>query len=143
MRPFGSMAEFKRLAQESNKSLHEIILENEKAIMNVREEEVLAHLDLVLKTMEDGVTEGLAEEGLLPAPFEFYRKAKRIYECSKNANVADGFMQQISSYALAGSEGNAAGRLGITAPTLGFRRNHAGACICDETSSEAFPGRHA
>jgi L-serine dehydratase len=113
------MAEFKRLAQESNKSLHEIILENEKAIMNVREEEVLAHLDLVLKTMEDGVTEGLAEEGLLPAPFEFYRKAKRIYECSKNANVADGFMQQISSYALAGSEGNAAGRLGITAPTLG------------------------
>ncbi len=119
LRPFGSMAEFKRLAQESNKTLHEIILENEKAIMNVREDEVLAHLDLVLKTMEDGVTQGLAEEGLLPAPFEFYRKAKRIHECSKNANVADGFMQQMSSYALAGSEGNAAGRLGITAPTLG------------------------
>jgi len=113
------MAEFKRLAQEHNKSLHEIMLENEKAINKVGEAEVLTHVDSVLKTMEAGVTQGLSEEGLLPAPFEFHRKAKRIYERARNANVADGFMQKISSYALAGSEGNAAGRLAVTAPTLG------------------------
>ena len=117
--PFRSMAEFKRLAQESNQSLHEIILENERAIMDVGEQDVLAHIDLVLKTMEDSVTQGLTEEGLLPGPFEFYRKAKRIFECSKKASVADGFMQKMSSYALAGAEGNAAGRLAVTAPTLG------------------------
>ena len=116
---FGSMMEFKRLAHERNKSLHEIMMENEKAIMKVGEEEVLVHLDGVLKTMENGVTQGLTEEGLLPGPFEFYRKAKRIYERSKNAKAADGFMQRVSSYALAGSEGNAAGRLAVTAPTLG------------------------
>jgi L-serine dehydratase len=119
LHPFGSMAEFKRLAQVSNKSLHEIMMENEKAILNVGDEEVMAHLDWILKTMEDGVTQGLTEEGLLPGPFEFHRKAKRIYERSRNANAADAFMQQLSSYALAGSEGNAAGRLAVTAPTLG------------------------
>ncbi|MDH5202584.1 MAG: L-serine ammonia-lyase, partial [Nitrospirota bacterium] len=117
--PFSSMMEFKRLSHERNKSLHEIMMENEKAIMKVGEKEVLAHLDRVLKTMEDGVTHGLTEEGLLPGPFEFHRKAKRIYERSKNANISDGFLQKMSSYALAVSEGNAAGRLAVTAPTLG------------------------
>ncbi|MDO8956788.1 MAG: L-serine ammonia-lyase [Deltaproteobacteria bacterium] len=117
--PYGSMTEFKRLAQENKKSLHEMILENEKAIMKVGEKEFIAHIDLVLKTMEDGVTQGLQEEGILPGPFEFYRKAKRIYERSKNAKGGDRFMGQLSSYALAVSEGNAAGRLAVTAPTLG------------------------
>jgi L-serine dehydratase len=117
--PYGSMTEFKRLAQESNKSLHEMMLENEKALMKVGEKEICANLDLVLKTMEEGVNQGLREEGLLPGPFEFYRKAKRIYERSKKAKAADRFMGQLSSYALAVSEGNAAGRLAVTAPTLG------------------------
>jgi L-serine dehydratase len=117
--PYGSMTEFKRLAQENKKSLHEMILENEKATMKVNEKEIFTHLDLVLNTMEDGVTQGLNEEGLLPGPFEFYRKAKRIYERSKNARGGDGFMEQLSAYALAVSEGNAAGRLAVTAPTLG------------------------
>ena len=117
--PFGSMAEFKQLLRETGKPLHELILDNEKAIMGVGEQEILAHLDMVLETMEKGVDQGLAQEGLLPAPFEFHRKAKRIHEHSKNAAVADAFMKQVSSYALAGSEENAAGRLAVTAPTLG------------------------
>lgn len=117
--PYGSMAEFKRLADERRKGLHEIMLDNEKAINNVGEAEILAHLDSVLATMEAGVTQGLSEEGLLPGPFEFHRKAKRIHERAGKANIADRFMQQLSSYALAGSEGNAAGRLAVTAPTLG------------------------
>jgi L-serine dehydratase len=119
MYPYGSMTEFKRLAQEHKKSLHEMILENEKVIMNVSENEIFAHIDLVLKTMVDGVTQGLKEEGLLPGPFEFYRKAKRVYDRSKNAKAEDSFMEQLSSYALSVSEGNASGRLAVTAPTLG------------------------
>lgn len=117
--PYGSMAEFRKLLSESGKSLHEVILENEKAVMHSDEKQIFAHLDLVLKTMEDGVNQGLDEEGLLPGPFEFHRKAKRIYERSANAGAEDRFMQQLSSYALAVSEGNAAGRLAVTAPTLG------------------------
>ena len=81
--PYGSMAEFRKLLSESGKSLHEVILENEKAVMHTDEKQIFGHLDLVLKTMEDGVNQGLDEEGLLPAPFEFYRKAKRIYERSE------------------------------------------------------------
>lgn len=117
--PYGSMTEFKRLAQENNKSLHEMVLENEKAIMKVGEKEIFAHIDMMLKTMEDGVTEGLQQEGLLPGPLEIYRKAKRVYERSRNAKPGDSFMGQLSSYALAVAEGNAAGRLAVTAPTLG------------------------
>jgi len=117
--PYGSMTEFKRLAIEKKKRLHEIMLENEKAIMKTSEKEIFAHLDKVLKTMENGVNQGLQEEGLLPGPFEMHRKAKRIYTRSKKAKGGDRFMEQVSSYALAVSEGNAAGRLAVTAPTLG------------------------
>jgi L-serine dehydratase len=117
--PYGSMTEFKRLAQEYKKSLHEMVLENEKAVMNLDEKAVFEHVDLVLKTMEDGVNQGLQEEGILPAPFEFYRKAKTIYENSESAKGADAFLEQMSSYALAVAEGNAAGRLAVTAPTMG------------------------
>lgn len=116
---FGSMTEFKQIARDRNKTLDAIVLENEKAIMKTDEAAIFAHMDLVLKTMEDGVTQGLGEEGLLPGPFEFYRKAKTIYERSREAKTGDQFMQQLSSYALAVSEGNAAGRLAVTAPTLG------------------------
>ncbi|MCX8110882.1 MAG: L-serine ammonia-lyase [Syntrophorhabdaceae bacterium] len=117
--PFGTMMEFKRMAQEHKKSLHEIMMENEKAIIKVGDKEVIAHLDSILKTMENSVIQGITEEGLLPGPFELYRKAKRIYERSRKARATDRLMQQMSSYALAGSEGNAAGRLSVTAPTLG------------------------
>lgn len=117
--PYHSMAQFKALARESGKSLHEIILENEKAIMKVGDREVNAHLDMVIRTMLDGVRQGLQEEGLLPAPFAFHRKAKRIYERSRKAKGGDAFMGRLSSYALAVSEGNAAGRLAVTAPSLG------------------------
>jgi len=117
--PYHSMAQFKALAKANGKSLHEIIMENEKAVLKIEDREVFAHLDMVIKTMLDGVRQGLQEEGLLPAPFAFHRKAKRIYERSRKAKGGDAFMGRLSSYALAVSEGNAAGRLAVTAPTLG------------------------
>ena len=55
-----------KLLSESGKSLHEVILETEKAVMHSDEKQIFAHLDLVLKTMEDGVNQGLDEEGHLP-----------------------------------------------------------------------------
>ena len=117
--PYGSMTAFRRLATERKKSLHEIILENDMAIMNVGEKDILTHMDLVLDTMENGVRQGLKEEGLLPGPFEFHRKAGRIHRQALKMNGGDSFMGLLSSYALAVSEGNAAGRLAVTAPTLG------------------------
>ncbi|HOO00491.1 MAG TPA: L-serine ammonia-lyase [Syntrophales bacterium] len=116
---FGNMAEFRRLSQDTGKPLHEIMMENEMAILGVGEAEVNRHLDMVIKTMVDGVDLGLTETGLLPAPFEMHRKAKVLFDKAKAMGEADGFMQRISSYAIAVSEGNAAGRLAVTAPTLG------------------------
>lgn len=116
---YGSMTTFKELVKNSGKQLHEIMLENEMAIMGSSEKEINAHLDLILDTMLDGVALGLKEDGLLPAPFEFHRKAKRIYDKALKMTGGEAFMQKISSYALAVSEGSAAGRLSVTAPTLG------------------------
>lgn len=113
------MEQFRTITKESGRSLDEIMLENEKATRKVGEREVYAHLDMIIDTMLEGVRQGLDEEGPLPAPFEFHRKARRIYERSRKAKGGDGFMGRISSYALAFSEGNAAGRLAVTAPTLG------------------------
>jgi L-serine dehydratase len=117
--PYGSMTAFGLLSAEKNKALHEIMLENEIAIMGGTEKAILEHLDLVLDTMEQGVIQGLSEEGLLPGPFAFYRKAKRIHQQARKMEGGDNFMSLLSSYALAVSEGNAAGRLAVTAPTLG------------------------
>ncbi len=116
---YGSMTAFSALAEKENKPLHAIMLENEMAIMGSDESSINKHLDLVLDTMLDGVALGLKEEGLLPAPFEFHRKAKHIYEQAQKMERGEALMQLISSYALAVSEGNAAGRLAVTAPTLG------------------------
>jgi L-serine dehydratase len=116
---YGSMTAFKLLAKERGKPLHAIMMENEQAIMGWDGKAVNAHLDLVLSTMEQGVDLGLTEEGILPAPFELHRKARRIHEQAKKMMGGDSFMQLLSSYALAVSEGNAAGRLAVTAPTLG------------------------
>ena len=116
---YGSMTAFKALAEKHNKPLHAIMLENEMAVMGSDESSVNAHLDLVLDTMLDGVALGLQEDGLLPAPFEFHRKARHIHEQAQKMHGGDAFMQLVSSYALAVSEGNAAGRLAVTAPTLG------------------------
>ncbi len=116
---YGSMTTFRRLVAERKKSLHEIILENDMAVTGVREKDILTHMDLVLDTMENGVRQGLKEEGLLPGPFEFHRKAKRIHQQALKMKGGDNFMGLLSSYALAVSEGNAAGRLAVTAPTLG------------------------
>ena len=77
---YANMNEFKTVAAESGKSIDAIMLENEKALLKVGDAEVTAHLDLVLDTMIQGVDLGLTEEGLLPGPFEFHRKAKRIHE---------------------------------------------------------------
>jgi L-serine dehydratase len=117
--PYGSMTAFAALAEKRGKTLHDIMMENEMAIMGVDAAQVNAHLDLVLDTMLDGVDLGLREEGLLPAPFEFYRKARRVHEQALTMPDGESLMQRISSYALAVSEGNAAGRLAVTAPTLG------------------------
>lgn len=116
---YGSMTAFTAVAEKTGKSLHEIMLENEMAIMGCTPAAINAHLDLVLDTMLEGVELGLREDGLLPGPFEFHRKARHIHEKAQTMPGPDAFMQLLSSYALAVSEGNAAGRLAVTAPTLG------------------------
>lgn len=117
--PYGSMTAFTKLAQQTGKPVDVLMRDNEMAITGADPARIDAHLDLVLDTMLAGVDRGLREEGVLPAPFEFYRKAKRIHDQAKTMDGPDAFMQLVSSYALAVSEGNAAGRLAVTAPTLG------------------------
>ncbi|MDR7867985.1 MAG: L-serine ammonia-lyase, iron-sulfur-dependent, subunit alpha [Sporomusaceae bacterium] len=117
--PYGSMARFREIVQASGKSLDEVMLANEKAIRRVGEREIYTHLDLVLATMEEGVRRGLGEEGQLPAPFEFHRKAKQLYGGALLAGADERFMGLLSSYALTVAAGSAAGRLAVTAPTLG------------------------
>jgi len=116
---FGSMTQLRDLVTATGLPLHRIMLDNELAIMGVSEPQVNEHLDLVIDTMDRGVALGLTEEGLLPGPFAFYRKAKRIHDQGRAAGGGDGFMTELSSCALAVAEGNAAGRLAVTAPTLG------------------------
>ncbi len=116
---FAGMTELRRVVEATGKSIPQVMLENEMVILGQDQAAVNAHLDLVLHTMAAGVDLGLKEEGQLPGPFPFFRKARRVFEQSKRLGPGDAFLQQVSSYAMAVSEGNAAGRLAVTAPTLG------------------------
>jgi L-serine dehydratase len=116
---YGSMAAFMDVCRKTGKAPHVVLMENETAILGLDAAAVDAHLDMVLDVMIAGVELGLREEGLLPAPFEFYRKAKRLHEEAFKLPEGERLMQLVSSYAIAVSEGNAAGRLAVTAPTLG------------------------
>jgi L-serine dehydratase len=104
---------------ESCKAIHKILMENHQTLRGVREQEVQAHLNWVLETREARVTQDVREEGLPRLPFELHRRAKRIYERALRANAEEGFLQKISSYAMACSGSNAAGRVAVATPTLG------------------------
>jgi L-serine dehydratase len=76
----------------------------------------LAH---VWKKMEASVVEGLDNEGVLPGPLKFARKASSFYIKAKGYQGSMQRRAMTFAYALAVAEENAAGGTIVTAPTCG------------------------
>ncbi|MEO0238885.1 MAG: L-serine ammonia-lyase [candidate division WOR-3 bacterium] len=110
--PSGTMEEVLDWCESNGRSLWEFVEINEGI-------EIWDYLKEIWKVMEDSISRGLKNEGVLPGELHLPRKAWSYYIKainSKNINYTKG---KIFSYALAVAEENAAGGLIVTAPTCG------------------------
>jgi L-serine dehydratase len=118
--PYSSMGTLKEHLTRNDIRLHELILENEKAITGLTEDEIFSRLDTLIEVMEHAVEKGITTCGKLPGPIGLHRKAPTMYQHARNDHFqGSGFVKALNAYALAASEENAAGHCVVTAPTAG------------------------
>ncbi len=117
---YSNMEELKGLLIEHDMRLHQLILENEMAITDSTEQEIMDKLDAILDVMKKAVNKGLATEGVLPGTIGLHRKAKDLITSTpKGYKDPSNFLIRLNAYAFAASEENAAGHIVVTAPTSG------------------------
>ncbi|MGM0588424.1 MAG: L-serine ammonia-lyase [Bacteroidota bacterium] len=118
--PYKSMDELKALLKKHDIPLHTLMLENEKVISGLSEQEIYDRMDAIINTMCAAVERGISTTGVLPGSIELQRKSPKVYERAKGQTKRhDRFLVFLNAYCLAASEENAAGHLHVTAPTSG------------------------
>ncbi|MEE8484681.1 MAG: L-serine ammonia-lyase, partial [Nitrospinota bacterium] len=117
---YENITQLKKLLGKHGLKLHELMIENEKAITGKSEKEIYAGLKNVVRVMEEAVENGVKAEGLLPGTIGLHRKAHTLYaQSQKMQSDHDRFFAAMSAYAMAVAEESAAGRRVATAPTCG------------------------
>ncbi|MEE2774358.1 MAG: L-serine ammonia-lyase [Pseudomonadota bacterium] len=119
---FSNASEMLQMAKTTNKSIAEMVLENE--LVNFDSSEINRLLDQIWEVMNSSIENGLSQEGILPGGLKVRRRAKHIYKALKEeklGNVAPPHIVNdwISVYAIAVNEENASGGRVVTAPTNG------------------------
>ena len=118
--PYNNMKELRKAMLDNELRLHELVLENERAITGMREKDIFKGVDRILDVMEASVKAGLNAEGVLPGPLKLHRKAGDLFNrANSKAHIPDRFLTFLCAYAFAASEENAAGHRVVTAPTCG------------------------
>lgn len=122
--PFNTAAELLEQCRQHGLSISELVLANE---LHCRSEaEVNAYLDSIWASMQDCVTRGCQNSGILPGGLDVKRRAQALYSqlcaekdlpSSREDKLAA--MDWIDLYALAVNEENANGGNVVTAPTNG------------------------
>jgi len=120
--PFKTGEELLRICSVTNKTIHDVMMENEKTWRG--EKEIREGVLKIWETMKLCVKHGCATEGILPGGLNVKRRAASLYkrltdpEFKKQHNPAE-VMEWVSLWALAVNEENAAGGRVVTAPTNG------------------------
>jgi L-serine dehydratase len=117
--PFSSAADLLRIGDETELSIWEIALENEKTWRP--ESEIRERLNQIHLTMEACIDRGLRTEGILPGGLKVRRRAPRLFQKLSGRPSADPLapMDWVNAFAMAVNEENAAGGRVVTAPTNG------------------------
>jgi L-serine dehydratase len=120
--PFTTGDELLVRCKESGLSIAEVMRENEKVWRS--EAEIDAGLRELWQAMQDCVSRGLRQEGVLPGGLKVPRRAPAMYEelrSQPEAALRDPLtiLDWVNLYALAVNEENAAGGRVVTAPTNG------------------------
>ena len=122
--PFNSAAELLEQCRQHDLSISDLVLANE---LHYRDEpEIFAYLDSIWDAMQNCVTRGCQNSGILPGGLDVKRRAQALHlqlcaekdqPISKNDKLVA--MDWIDLYALAVNEENANGGNVVTAPTNG------------------------
>ncbi|HET7306317.1 MAG TPA: L-serine ammonia-lyase [Gammaproteobacteria bacterium] len=117
--PFDSAAELMAHAKQNGLAIHELMLANESAWRP--EEETRAHVLEIWRVMQECMTRGMREDGLLPGGLNVRRRAPKLYRDLKSQEKAGDLdvMDWVNLFAMAVNEENAAGGRVVTAPTNG------------------------
>jgi L-serine dehydratase len=108
-----TMAEIRAYCKNKGMRLYEYVFESEGA-------DLRAYLLKVWKTMQEAVTRGVQQTGVLPGGLEVERRAKILYDGiveDEGAEIRENRL--VCAYAFAVSEENASGGTIVTAPTCG------------------------
>ena len=118
--PFSSTKDLQRHVEETNLTIPQIMLHNEKALTGESRGAIFEKLDGIIDAMRRSVDRGVCAEGALPGTLNVYRKAARL---ARKADAQDDpinrFLGLLNAYAFAVSEENASGGIIVTAPTCG------------------------
>ncbi|MBQ5963194.1 L-serine ammonia-lyase [Massilia sp. ZL223] len=121
--PFSTMSELLEQGKRSGLSIPHMLRANELARMG--EAELDAGLDRIWRVMRDCIAHGLVTEGQLPGGLNVKRRAAKLWKqahCNEGKRVNElphDFTHQVTLYAMAVNEENAAGGRVVTAPTNG------------------------
>ncbi|HVK21728.1 MAG TPA: L-serine ammonia-lyase [Actinokineospora sp.] len=118
--PFRTAAELMDHCSANDLSIAQVMLRNE--LVWRTEDEVRAGLLAIWQVMQDCVTRGCEQDGVLPGGLKVPRRAKALHEKLLSEDGAGDplyVMDWVSLYALAVNEENASGGRVVTAPTNG------------------------
>lgn len=122
--PFNSAAELLEQCRQHRLSVSELVLANECHYRN--QEDVYTYLDSIWEAMQDCVTRGCQNGGILPGGLDVKRRAQALHlqlcaEKNHPSTKSDKLaaMDWVDLYALAVNEENANGGNVVTAPTNG------------------------
>ena len=119
--PFDTMAQLLEHGKRTGLTIPQMLRANE--LMRVSEEELNAGVDRIWQVMRDCIAHGLETAGQLPGGLNVKRRAAGLWLQAKGGDVANALphdaLHQVSLYAMAVNEENAAGGRVVTAPTNG------------------------
>lgn len=120
--PFSTGDELLERCAEAGLSIAEVVLDNERAWH--ADADIRSGLMRIWQAMQDCVSRGLRENGVLPGGLKVARRAPALYRellSKPEANLRDPLtiLDWVNLYALAVNEENAAGGRVVTAPTNG------------------------
>lgn len=120
--PFTTAVQLLGRCQETGSSVSDVMFENEKIWRS--ESEIRAELLQIWSVMQECVSNGCANEGILPGGLKVKRRAAEMYQqLAGRPEIALrdplSILDWVNLYALAVNEENAAGGRVVTAPTNG------------------------
>jgi len=116
--PFTNMTDLRNHCENTKLSIYDIVLANEVALWG-SENNVIEKIAGIWEVMDDCITRGLSNYGMLPGSLKIKRRAGNIYQRLAGFNTPMDHLDWINAYAIAVNEENAAGGKVVTAPTNG------------------------